>query len=53
MKGKYYVSFDSPDGDHHFVIVELTSKPRKSLSEAEAKKISKMEASNLLFMVRE
>jgi hypothetical protein len=47
------MSLDSPEGNHRFVIVESTSKPRKSLSEAEAKRISKIDAANLLFMVRE
>lgn len=53
MKGMRYVSLDSPDGDHHYVVVEYVSKPKKSLSEAEAKRLSKGEASGFLFMVRE
>jgi hypothetical protein len=53
MKGKRYVSIDFPDSDHHYVLVEWFPKPKKSLSEAEAKRISKRDASSLLFMVRE
>jgi hypothetical protein len=53
IKGKRYVSLGSPDGDHHYVLIDWAPKPKKSLSEAEAKMISKKEASSLLFMVRE
>jgi hypothetical protein len=53
MKGKRYADLDSPNGDRHYVLVEWGTKPKKSVSETEAKRISKSDASNLLFMVRE
>ena len=53
MKGKRYVSLDSPNGDHHYIEVDWAPKPKKSLSEEEAKRISKKEAPSLLFIVRE
>lgn len=51
MKGKRYVSLDSPDGDHHYIMIDWAPKPKKSLNAEEAKRISKKEASSLLFMV--
>jgi hypothetical protein len=53
MKGKRYVSIDLPDDDHHFAQVDWAPKPKKSLNEAEAKRISRTEAASLLFMVRQ
>jgi hypothetical protein len=47
------VSIDSQEDRHHYIVVDWAPKPKKSLSEAEAKKISKKEASSFLFMVRE
>jgi hypothetical protein len=53
MKGKRYMNFASPSGDHHYIVVDWAPKPKKSLSEEEAKRISKKEAIRLLFIVRE
>jgi hypothetical protein len=53
MKEKRYVSIDSPNNDHHYVLVDWISKTKKSLSEAEAKRISKKEASSILFIARD
>jgi hypothetical protein len=53
MRGKRYVSLDLPEGEHHYILVDWTSKPKKSLSEAETKRISRKEASNALFIIRE
>jgi hypothetical protein len=52
MKGKRYVSIDSVNDDHHYVLVDWVPKPKKSLSEGEAKSISKKEASSILFIAR-
>ena len=53
MKEKRYMRFDSSNGDHHYIVVDWAPKPKKSLSEEEAKRISKKEAPSLLFIVRE
>ena len=47
------MGFDSSEGTHHYVEVDWAPKPEKSLSEAEAKQVSKREASSTLFIARE
>jgi hypothetical protein len=41
------------DGEHHYVLLNGFPKPKKTLSEEEAKRASKKEASNVLLIVRE
>ena len=53
MTRKRYVGSDSPEGNHHYVEVDWAPKPKEGLSEAEAKKVSKREASSTLFIARE
>ena len=44
---------DSPEGSHHYVEVDWSPKPKGSVSEAEAREVSKREASSTLFIARE
>jgi hypothetical protein len=53
MKRKRYVRLNLQDGAHHYVLLEGFPKTKKTLNEEEAKRTSKKEASNVLFMVRE
>ena len=52
MKGKRYLIDGSSDGGHHFVWIDWAPKPKETLSEKEAKRASKNEASTVLFLVR-
>jgi len=53
MKGNHYVSLESLNGNHRYVLIEWNSHKTKSLSESRAKRISKREASTPLFIDRE
>jgi hypothetical protein len=57
MKGMRALKVDSADGELHYVLVESTAidiyKRRQCLNEEEAKKVTKREASKLLFIARE
>jgi hypothetical protein len=53
MKGRHYLILGSSDGCHHFVLIDWIPKPKKTLSEKEAKRVSKKEASIILFLIRE
>jgi hypothetical protein len=53
MKRKRYLILGSSDGGHHFVSIDWIPKPKKTLSEKEAKRVSKKEASSILFFIRE
>ena len=47
------MSLGSAEGAHHYILVDWIPKPKKSLSEVKAMRLSKREASNFLFLVRE
>ena len=41
------------DGERHYVLLKGFPKPKKTLSEKEAKRASKKEASRIIIMVRD
>jgi hypothetical protein len=47
------VRLGSSDGEYHYVFIDWIPKPEKTLSENNAKRVSKKEASSVLFMARE
>jgi hypothetical protein len=53
MKENRYLALGPSDGGHHFVLIDCIPKPKKTLSEKEAKEASKKEASTVLFLIRE